>query len=339
MTARVPGPLSAWLIFQRQLYKFPGDMRGRPEGAIKERKAVLETKRVVDFAASHNPVFVVGMERGGTSILQKTLATAPEFSMWNGEYETFVFDDPIRAISDDARDMTRAYLGGDEPFRKFQAWFATLEGWPAAWKLNRRVATGYFYFASQFAKDGARILEKTPRHALSLQLMMRFFPKARIIGILRHPFGVVESYRGRLKREQEMGKTPENYSWLDRTPDQILAHIDKIARAVTEAVETHPGQVMSVSYEEVMRDPELVFHLIGEFCDLPGIVVKTTRAVPKKGKMSGSDPLLRSGGIVTGNSYRTSLSLEDRVALVRKFPDLFERTTGLRIPHPQTLGD
>lgn len=287
-----------------------------------------EARRVVDFAESHEAIFVVGMERGGTSILQQTLSSAPDLVSWQGEFETFAFDKPGTLRSADALPMTKMFLGPGEEFEDYRRWFESLSDWPDVWIPARRLVSAYFYYASEKLRNGARVLEKTPRHALSLDLILRFFPKSKVVGILRHPFGVVESYQKRLRREKEQGRDPAGYAWLDRTPRQIVAHVDRIATALVDGQRKHPQQVMRVTYEETLRDPEFVFGMIGAFCGIDGVVVNTRKKAEETGG-ADVDPLLRAGGIVTGNSYESHIPLAEKLALVRAYPDVFEATTGL----------
>lgn len=288
----------------------------------------MNTQEIRSFAEEHKPVFVVGMERGGTSILTKTLASAPCFGSFKGGQETFAFDKPEAMLERSPQMMTKVYLGGGKEWNEFCTWYDGLADWPEDWMEQRRMVTAYFYYASQVANDGARVIEKTPRHVFQVPRIKRFFPNARIIAILRNPLGVIESYKKRLDREMSIGTKPEYYNWLDRTPNQICAHIDKIADAAYKAKENFPNAVMLTSYEETLRDPELVFRLIGDFAEIDGIKVNAVDKAPE-GDLAKSDPLLQAGGIVQGNAFETSLDIEERMALVKSYPKLFARTTGM----------
>lgn len=268
------------------------------------------------------------MERGGTSIINQTLSTAPEFRGARGNLETFIFDDPMAVLGDDVRDMTREYLGGPDALEEFRAWFDSLTGWPEAWMEPRRIVSAYFYYVWQHT-GSARILEKTPRHAFKLPLLVRFFPKCRIVGIHRHPLGVVDSYRKRLAREKALNLPPESYEWLDRTPQQICGHIQKIAVAMDEGLQKFPDHMMVVSYEELLRDPELTIGAICRFCNIEGakVAVKSKASTSKK---SGSDPLLEAGGIVTGNQFDSDLTLAEKLELFEQFPALFTIAAGMK---------
>lgn len=287
-----------------------------------------DAERIRAFSESHSPVFIVGMERGGTSILCQTLATAPCFGDVKSYLETFVFDDPESILSPSPRDMTVEYLGGPEHLRKFRAWFAGIEGWPEPWQQPRRIVTAYFYYVSQVLNDNARIIEKTPRHVFSIPMIRRFFPKCRIVGILRNPFGVIESYRKRLEREIRLGHSPADYGWLDKTPEQICAHIQKITDATLHGAREFPNHMMMISYDELLRDPELVFGLVSDFCNIEGVALEVQEEMPEL-DATNVDPLLQTKKIIRGNEFKSSIKIETRKALVRHFPELFLRSSGV----------
>lgn len=283
---------------------------------------------IVAFSETHAPVFVVGMERGGTSIINRTLSTAPCFTAQLGGLETFIFDNPHSLFEPDVRGMTVEYLGGRDRLVSFRRWFDQITGWPENWMQPRKLVTAYFYYV--WASGGsARILEKTPRHALKLAQMVRFFPKCRIVGIHRHPLGVVESYHSRLKREIELGRPRESYEWLDRTPHQICAHIEKIAVALDKGLKEFPQHLIVVSYEELLRDPAFVMEAVARFCQVDGVKVEVSDG-SSASKNKGSDPLLASRGIVTANQFTSSLDRDEKLALFQEFPALFSIAAGLK---------
>lgn len=286
--------------------------------------------QVVEFTQHHRPVFVVGMERGGTSIVYKTLAGSPAFGGLKSIAETFAFADSASLLRDDARDMSRQYLGGEAHFQAFREWFGGLSGWPEPWQLPRQTVTSYFYYASQVARKGVRVIEKTPRHSFNVDFMLRCFPKAQIVGILRNPFGVIESYTKRLAREKKLGNPPESWAWLDRSPQQICMHIEKVAAAVMKAKETYKNRVVVLTYEELLRDPDLMVQLL---CDWVGIepVPIDTAEDGEKIKSKTSDPLINQNKIVKGNFTQSSLPTEERIKLVRQYPDLFARCGGISL--------
>ncbi len=286
-------------------------------------------EEIVEFAQSHPAVFIVGMERGGTSILCRTLSTASCFSELTSKFETFVFDAPERVLSDSPRDMTVQYLGGTAQFAEFRDWFGGLSGWPDEWGRPRRIASAYLFFA-HVVNGRHRIIEKTPRHVFALDFIIRCFPKARIVGAIRHPFGVIESYRGRLKREIELGRPRESYEWLDREPGQICMHLTKICDALYQAKGRYGEKIVITSYDEMLRDPELVFALLADFIGVSDLKFEVNDSDVAE-TASSADPLLESGKIQRGNTIKTSLTLAERVKLVQSFPALFAKAACLSI--------
>lgn len=282
-----------------------------------------DVKDIVEFTQTHRAIFVVGMERGGTSVVFKTLRSAPGLGPQRGDQETFIFDTPGLLIDRQARprDMTIAYMGGPHKLIEFRNWYDDLTGWPDTWMMPRKVASAFFYFIHKSLPDGTRLIEKTPRHAFHLDLIARAFPAAGVVGVLRNPFGVIESYAKRLEREREMGLGQESWGWLDRTPEQIIAHIDKIARAVVQAKEKIGDRMVLLDYDKMLRDPERAFAKVADRFEIAGLDVRSRDAVSDLA--SGADPLLRQDHIVKENRTKSRLAPNHRAELIQAYPDLF----------------
>lgn len=287
---------------------------------------VTAAAAVVDFAATHAPVFVVGMERGGTSVLVRTLATAAGFNPQVAPFETFVFDNPPALLGPQVVPTAQGYLGGATAYAGFRAWFDRLSGWPADWRPPRRAVSAFFYYAWATGRT-ERILEKTPRHALKLGMMVRCFPNCRIVGVHRHPFGVIGSYRRRLARERALGASADSTEWLDRSPARICQHIDTVARALDEGLTKFPKHLTLVSYDALLRDPAFVIAAVADFCGIDGVEVRLAEAGARD--TDARDPLLNAGGIVTSNTGGADLPMEEKLKLLTAFPDLFRLTSGV----------
>jgi hypothetical protein len=118
------------------------------------------------------PVFVVGCPRSGTTWLQHMLAAHP--ATGGPRHETAMFSS-VRGLVDNR--ALHAWIGRDELFGALRRFCEGL--------LARCMADQ--------APDATRLIEKTPHHALHLDLVTAMFPDASIVGIHRDGRDVVRS--------------------------------------------------------------------------------------------------------------------------------------------------
>ena len=176
---------------------------------------------------SEAPIFVLGMPRSGTSLVEQILATHPRV-FGAGEVDHFA-----TATSDVARRRARAYpdmLGkmSDEDFRE----------------LGKT-------YVERLSRDGAgkdRIVDKLPANFLFTGLIHLALPRARIIHVKRHPVDTCVSCYSLLFAEDQ----PFAYD---------LGEIGRYYRAY-EALMDHwrsvlpPERMLEVEYEELVKDIE-----------------------------------------------------------------------------------
>ena len=265
-------------------------------------------------------------------MIRKALASAKCFKGIRSAPETFIFDDPSTLLSESPRAMTIAYMGGKERHEQFKQWYSSILDWPEDWNEDTKLIVSYFFFVIKQLKGRRRVLEKTPRHAFKIPLMLDIFPRAKIVGVLRNPFGVIESYRSRLDREINLGNSAQSYAWLQKSPEQICAHIQNVMESMFEARREATNKVLYVTYEEVLNDPDLAFGLIAKFCNIEGLKVESTDYSDDLGKVESVDPLLNSKQIIRQKPMTSSLSVDERIQLVSQFPKLFGRNGIFWVP-------
>lgn len=232
------------------------------------------------WAANARPVFLCGLERSGTSILQVSMSRHPDLFTVKDVYETFIFLKPRSPMADPVPQMTQAYLQGSDNVAKFRQFCATL---PVERPMLTEVDAirAFFFFASHFVYGKKRPLEKTPGHVRKLPRVFEAFPKARVVVCTRDPSSIIASYRKRLKKEQALGKGPDEWGWLDRTVEQLLVHFEGVTQNLQEAQKQWPKQVFVAPYDWLTDNPERAFRSICEFADLPySAEVLTPKDVP-----------------------------------------------------------
>lgn len=197
-----------------------------------------------------NLVFLASQPRAGSTLTQRMLAAHPEVHTVS---EPWLMLHPFYALREQgieceyihrhARTALKNFLdqaGGAEPF---------YEG------LRRMY--GYLYGQSLSAAGKRVFLDKTPRYYLILPELVRTFPAARFILLIRNPLAVLCSMV---------------MAWA---PDGKLFHLERWKRDLFEAprlmLEAMPlieGRGAVLRYEELLADPELQLRRL---CDQIGL--------------------------------------------------------------------
>ncbi|MGL5866951.1 MAG: sulfotransferase [Dermatophilaceae bacterium] len=122
------------------------------------------------------PIFIVGCQRSGTTMLRLMLDSHPRISC--GPETRFLEGfEPI--LTDDWKRLSQYGFSEDEWVLRIRGFF---EGVQADYARSR---------------GKQRWADKTPRYALSLPLVLRIFPDAQIVHVIRDPRDVAVSHRKR----------------------------------------------------------------------------------------------------------------------------------------------
>jgi len=228
----------------------------RPYDAVRARSDVAELRRLVagkrfaglkPGAATHaaRPVFVVGMPRSGTTLVETILSRHPEVYA-GGEMQHIV--DVENALGQWARQ--RGYEGGPYGMLgEIPAEFFTRNA-EAVLARIREVAPAPF---SVFT-------DKLPENSLRLGLISLLFPDARIIYMRRHPLDCCLSVlflhftRGNGYAFQQ--------SLLGERYRQVAETMDLWKQSLSLPI-------LDVSYEALVSDPEPTIRRIIDFAGLP----------------------------------------------------------------------
>ena len=104
-----------------------------------------------------------------------------------------------------------------------------------------------------------RWLEKTPQHELYLDVIFRFYPRAKIVQVMRHPEMAILSRRRNFTFDNEANWSIERHArnWLD-----CVAAVEKFKSS-------HPGSLLTVRIEDMTRNPRKAMRKICGFLDIP----------------------------------------------------------------------
>lgn len=220
------------------------------------------------WANKTEPLFLCGLERSGTSILQVSLARHPDLFAVKDVYETFAFLNAKALLEEPMPSMAKAYLMGGANADKFRQFCAGLRKGDQPLG-DGEVIRSYFFFAAHFIYPGRRVLEKTPGHVRKLPRVFELFPRAKVVVCTRDPLDVIASYRKRLAKEKSMGKSRDEWGWLDKTDDQLMAHFENITKHLQEAQAKWPGQVFVAPYDWITESPDQALKDVCAFAGLP----------------------------------------------------------------------
>lgn len=205
------------------------------------------------------PVFIVGMERSGTSLLRSilnasaSLAVAPETHFVNRWVPQWHRRDPADPLVFDEF-WERFSVSGH--FAKLQ-----LDAHAAAQALRGADVSSWAdvhigllrAFAAAHGKD--RLGEKVPAYSCHIEMLFRWYPDARIIYSVREPRAVVASH---LALDEP---------WARGTDYELIRKWRKRAAGALRWA-GHP-QVVVIRYEDLIAEEEATLIRICRFIDIP----------------------------------------------------------------------
>lgn len=190
---------------------------------------------------SELPVFIVGMPRSGTSLLEQILASHP--AVYGGGER--------REIHEISLAIARECGSESLPYPACLARATT--------ELMDRLAATHLATLSDMAPEAARFTDKNPPNYFHVGLLSLLFPKARIIHSLRNPLDTCWScYATRLGPGHLYANDLRSLGLAYRAYRRIMNH--------WHTVLTTP--ILDIEYEQVVSNPEPTVRKLLEFCGL-----------------------------------------------------------------------
>ena len=213
------------------------------------------------------PVFVLGMPRSGSTLIEQILASHPQI---HGAGELPALDMAVDAEVGRGFPERMTTLGAGAPGRIARNYLEMLPGVPAG---------------------KVRIVDKMPDNFLSVGMIRMILPNARIIHTMRNPVDTCVSCYSKLF------SVGQNFSY-------DLAELGRYYRGYAETMahwrEVLPaGAMLDVAYEDVVDDLEGQAKRLIEYCGLPWDdscmrFEKNTRPVKTASSVQVRRPLFRS---------------------------------------------
>jgi hypothetical protein len=231
-----------------------------------------------DWAHEQEPVFIVGPERSGTSLLFQQVSNHPSFCDFShATVETFCFVKPWMLLNPAGSENyeMRVYLGSKEQFKAFQNKITPFIernkmltgtglplpylGKPERQKIwfERRYkhVLRAFFFHSWNNLGEKRLVEKTPAHIRCVEEILATFPKAKILICTRDLAEIISSHKKRLKKEIELGKQANDLSiaWLAHSTQQYANYLKQIDNMLIDLMGANE-QSLVVGYNELTQE-------------------------------------------------------------------------------------
>ena len=207
---------------------FTADLIGRCRD-IADRLATADDKRT--------PIFIVGMPRSGTTLIEQILSAHPQVF---GAGELKVFDEVTQGLQLPVHNAPE---------------------WDAAVAHLSRLGQSYQDKVWQYAPKATYITDKLPGNFMHLGLIHMMLPRAKIIHAMRDPMDSCFScYTHRFRETHDyaydlgsLGRYYQRYAKLMRHWHQVLPQ----------------GSILDVGYESVVADPEREVRRLLEYLGLP----------------------------------------------------------------------
>ncbi|MBU6248863.1 MAG: sulfotransferase [Xanthomonadaceae bacterium] len=189
------------------------------------------------------PVFVVGMPRSGTTLVDRILSCHPQLRS-AGELNTFGLALAQALGSPTPQLAAETVRSGPTP------------DWPA-------LGATYLHHARAAVGTEGRFSDKLPHNFLYLGAIARALPDARFVVLRRQP---MDTCLSNFRQLFAAGAPMMDYSYTLEDIGQYYVQFDRL---MTHWERCLPGRLLTVSYEALVDDQEAVTRRLLAFCGLP----------------------------------------------------------------------
>jgi tetratricopeptide (TPR) repeat protein len=224
---------------------------------------------------ARDPVFVVGMPRSGSTLVEQILSSHP---LIEGTMELV----DVLQIVDRIGGPNAA--GGAEPYPH-----SLLELSRPDWQ---RLGEEYLERTRAYRKTvRPMFVDKLPNNFLHTGTIHLLLPNARIVDVRRHPIACCWSnFKQHFARGQLFSYDLADLGGYYRLYVELMAHFDRVL----------PGRVYRVFYEQLIADPESQIRQLLDYCGVPFAAAclrahETERAVWTPSSEQVRQPIYRTG--------------------------------------------
>ncbi len=195
-------------------------------------------------APSADPIFIVGLPRAGSTLLEQILAShsAVEGTIELPDIPKIAHELAHRTGTEHEGDFFEALAAlGPEELRGLG------ERYLASTRVHRKTGAPFF-------------IDKMPNNCLYVGLIELILPNAKIIDARRHPLGCCFSaFKQHFARGQNFTYDLADLGRYYRAYVELMAHVDAVL----------PGRVHRVFYESIIEDTEAEVRRLLDYCGLP----------------------------------------------------------------------
>ena len=195
-------------------------------------------------ADARDPIFIVGLPRAGSTLLEQILSS---HSLVEGTMEL-----------PDIPSLAREFAGkaGREEGLRYPQGVPLLEA-----GILRELGARYLSQTRvQRKTDAPYFVDKLPNNFAHVGLIHLILPNAKIIDARRHPLGCCFSaFKQHFARGQNFSYSLEDVGRYYRDYVELMAHFDTVL----------PGRIHRVFYEQVIGDTEAEVRRLLDYCGLP----------------------------------------------------------------------
>ena len=291
----------SWQFYERGNALKRAESRYQPDITENNTRKQVEVCTAQFFAArvgvgapNLDPIFIVGLPRSGSTLIEQILAS---HSLVEGTHELSDIQRivvEIRGLEDNRYPAVLAELAPEE---------------------FRRLGERYITDTRAYRQGKPFFIDKMPNNFCHIGLIHLMLPNAKIIDMRRDPMACcVSNLRQLFAKGQEFTYSIEDIARYYRTYLELMRHWDAVL----------PGRILRVWYEDVVEDLEGNVRRILEFCGLefePACVefYKTERSVSTASSEQVRRPIFL-GGLFQWRNYEPWLGpLKDKLddALIR----------------------
>jgi tetratricopeptide (TPR) repeat protein len=191
-----------------------------------------------------DPIFIVGMPRSGSTLLEQILSSHPAVEGTTELPDVISMAKDLREQADTGEIAVYAEVLAGKSAAELRG---LGEQYIESTRVHRKTDRPFF-------------IDKMPNNFLHIGMIQLVLPKAKIIDARRHPLSCCFSnFKQHYARGQSFSYDLTDMGRFYRDYVELMAHFDQVL----------PGRVHRVTYERTVEDTEAVVRSLLEYCGLP----------------------------------------------------------------------
>jgi len=190
----------------------------------------LIPEQLTPLSVEASPIFIVGIPRCGSTLVESILCSGPE-EVQKGEETGVVFHcatNNLKTVND------------------------------KSWEHFKLECDAHFQRLG-LSNSGQCFTDKSLENIFMIDLLLALYPNAKIVYCERNPLACSVSIL-----RNNLAVLP----WA-HDPEAIFNYVDLSLKAIDSAIDKYPGRILRMQYETLAAQPELESKKLMQFCDLP----------------------------------------------------------------------